>query len=90
MTWTTESKQSELRPIVAAQELPSRQNNAATPSSISQFNNPLGTLGSAVPAFELATDLHVQLAFPDPVRPRFTVPQAVVVLATAQVRDRNL
>lgn len=63
----------------------------------------IGTPGSARPKLESATQLHIIDRHTvvtgveagrktlDPVRPRFThVPQMVVALANAQVRDRNL
>jgi catecholate siderophore receptor len=50
--------------VAAAQELPSKQNRGAIPSSELQFNIPPGTLGSVLPEFKFATELHV--AVPDP------------------------
>ncbi len=37
--------------VAAAQELPSKQNSGAVPSSVLQFNIPPGTLGSVLPEF---------------------------------------
>jgi catecholate siderophore receptor len=74
--------------VASAQALPSKQDNAVAPPNLVRFDIPPGTLGSALPEFEVATGLHVTV--PDPKMPGILSPGVSGSFRPERALDRLL